>query len=99
MLDWHSCQICNPLEIKLLLLLLLLQFLTPNNCKKMHHFAYHATMESNETLSNDIHCHKLWIEICEIRQFFKDDLIKFFEVFTKITLELPQNSQTPLTVI
>ena len=21
MLDWHSCQICNPLEIKLLLLL------------------------------------------------------------------------------
>ena len=24
MLDWHSCQICYPLEIKLLLLLLLL---------------------------------------------------------------------------
>ena len=23
MLDWHSCQICDPLEIKLLLLLLL----------------------------------------------------------------------------
>ena len=22
MLDWHSCQICHPLEIKLLLLLL-----------------------------------------------------------------------------
>ena len=26
MLDWHSCQICFPLEIKILLLLLLLQF-------------------------------------------------------------------------
>ena len=25
MLDWHSCQICYTLEIKLLLLLLLLQ--------------------------------------------------------------------------
>ena len=25
MLDWHSCQICYPLEIKLLLLLLLLK--------------------------------------------------------------------------
>ena len=24
MLDWHTCQICYPLEIKLLLLLLLL---------------------------------------------------------------------------
>ena len=24
MLDWHSCEICYPLEIKLLLLLLLL---------------------------------------------------------------------------
>ena len=24
MLDWHSCQICYPLEIKILLLLLLL---------------------------------------------------------------------------
>ena len=24
MLDWHSCQLCYPLEIKLLLLLLLL---------------------------------------------------------------------------
>ena len=29
MLDWHSCQICYPLETKLLLLLLLLlQFVT-----------------------------------------------------------------------
>ena len=26
MLDWHSCQICYPLEIKILLLLLLLLF-------------------------------------------------------------------------
>ena len=25
MLDWHSCQICYPLEIKILLLLLLLR--------------------------------------------------------------------------
>ena len=41
-------------------------------------------------------CHKLWTEICEIRQIFKGDLIKFCEIFTKITLELPQNSQKPL---
>ena len=27
MLDWHSCQICYPLEIKTLLLLLLLEIL------------------------------------------------------------------------
>ena len=26
MLDWHTCQICYPLEIKLLLLLLISQF-------------------------------------------------------------------------
>ena len=26
MLDWHSCQICYPLEIKILLLLLLLLY-------------------------------------------------------------------------
>ena len=26
MLDWHSCQICYPLEIKIVLLLLLLEF-------------------------------------------------------------------------
>ena len=38
----------------------------------------------------------LWTEICEIWQIFKGDLIKFFEIFTKITLELPQNSQKPL---
>ena len=31
MLDWHSCQICHPLEIKLLLLLLLLNILTLSN--------------------------------------------------------------------
>ena len=41
-------------------------------------------------------CHKLWTEICEIRKKFKGDLIKFCEIFTKITLELPQNSQKPL---
>ena len=28
MLDWHSCQICYPLEIKILLLLLLLQMIS-----------------------------------------------------------------------
>ena len=27
MLDWHSCKICHPLEIKLLLLLLLMVLL------------------------------------------------------------------------
>ena len=39
---------------------------------------------------------KLWTEICETRQIFKWDLIKFCEIFTKITLKLPQNSQKPL---
>ena len=41
-------------------------------------------------------CHKLWAEICEIRQIFKWDLIKFCQIFTKITLKLPQNSQKHL---
>ena len=41
-------------------------------------------------------CHKLWTKICEIRQIFKGDLIKFCEIFTKVTLELPQNSQKPV---
>ena len=40
--------------------------------------------------------HKLWTEICEIRQIFNRDLITFCEIFTKITLKLPQNSQKPL---
>ena len=34
----------------------------------------------------------LWTEICEINQNFKGDLIKYCEIFTKITLELPQNN-------
>ena len=34
-------------------------------------------------------CHKLWIKICEIRQTFKGDLIKFCEIFLNITFELP----------
>ena len=34
-------------------------------------------------------CHKQWTEISEIRQVFKWDLIKFCEIFTKITLKLP----------
>ena len=33
-------------------------------------------------------CHKLWIEICEMRQIFEGDLIKFYEIFAKIILEL-----------
>ena len=41
-------------------------------------------------------CHKLWTEICEMRQIYKWDLIKFCEIFTKITLKLPQNSQKPV---
>ena len=43
-------------------------------------------------------CHKLWAEICEIRQIFKWDLIKFCEIFTKITLKRPQSSQKPLFI-
>ena len=41
-------------------------------------------------------CLKLWTEIWWIRQYFKGDLIKFCEIFTKITLELLQNSQKTL---
>ena len=40
-------------------------------------------------------CHELWPENCEIRQILKGYLITFCEIFTKITLELPQNSQKP----
>ena len=36
-------------------------------------------------------CHKLWTEICEIRQIFKGDWIKFCERFTKISFKLPNN--------
>ena len=56
-----------------------------------------------------VKCHKLWIEICEIRQIFKGDLIKFCEIrqifkgdlikfceFCENSLEHPQNSQKPL---
>ena len=32
----------------------------------------------------------LWTEICEIRQIFKGDLIKFSESFTKITWSSPK---------
>ena len=42
-------------------------------------------------------CRKLLTEICEIWQILiKSDLIKFREIFTKITLKLSQNSQKPL---
>ena len=42
-------------------------------------------------------CHKLLtVQICEIRQMFKGDLIQFCESLTKITLKLPENSQNPL---
>ena len=48
-------------------------------------------MTDTNSLQLKIHtCHKLQTEICEI---FKGDLIKFCEIFTKITSELPQNSQ------
>ena len=36
--------------------------------------------------------HKLWTKICEIRQNFQGDLIKFCEIFLNITLELLQYS-------
>ena len=52
-------------------------------------------MDSNFGLKHTSY-HKLWTDICEIRQISKGDLIKFCEIFTKITLELPQNSQKPL---
>ena len=31
MIDWHSCQICYPLEIKILLLLHIMQIYIHNN--------------------------------------------------------------------
>ena len=40
--------------------------------------------------------HKLWNEICQIRQIQMGDLIKFCEIFTKITLKLPPSSQKPV---
>ena len=33
-------------------------------------------------------CHKLLTEICEILQIFKGDLMKFCEIFMKITFKL-----------
>ena len=33
----------------------------------------------------------------EIKEIFKGDLIKFCEISTKITLELPKNSEKPLS--
>ena len=41
-------------------------------------------------------CHKLWAEICEIRQNYKWDLIKFCETFTKIAFKLPKCILLPL---
>ena len=35
-------------------------------------------------------CHKLWTEICEIRQIFKGDLIKFCEILTKSLWSSPK---------
>ena len=44
---------------------------------------------------SDVHtCHRLWNEICDIKQIVKLDLIKFCESFTKVTLKFPQNSQS-----
>ena len=37
----------------------------------------------------------LWTEICEIKQIFKGDLIKFCEILQK-SLELSQSGQKPL---
>ena len=50
----------------------------------------------DNTCRTDHTCHKLWTEICKATQMFKWDLIKFCEIFTKITLKLPPNSQKPL---
>ena len=41
-------------------------------------------------------CHKLWTEICEIRQNFKWDLIKFCETWTKLAFKLPKGILKPL---
>ena len=50
----------------------------------------------DNTCRTDHTYHKLWTEICKTTQMFKWDLIEFCEIFTKITLKLPQNSQKPL---
>ena len=49
---------------------------------------YHVPTLSLLLLSHT--CHKLCTEICEIRQIFKGDVIKFCEIFIKIILELPK---------
>ena len=63
---------------------------------KMGIMPIYGFKSSLKYLSHRHTCHKLWTKICEIRKKFKGDLIKFCESFTKITLELPQNSQKPL---
>ena len=41
--------------------------------------------------------HRLWTKICEMRQNFKWDLIKFCETFTKIAFKLPKGILKPLS--
>ena len=35
-------------------------------------------------------CHKLWTEICEIRQIFKGDMIRFSEILQKSLWSSPK---------
>ena len=44
-------------------------------------------------ISHTHNCHMLRTEICKVRAVFKGALIKFYGIFTKITLKLPENSQ------
>ena len=45
------------------------------------------------TSTHNIHTYyKLWTKICEIRQNFKGDLTKLYEIFLYITMEFPKYS-------
>ena len=58
---------------------------------------YYSSLSSDAVHWNTAHtCHKLWTEICEVRQNFKWDLIKFCETFTKIAFKLTKGILKPL---
>ena len=56
MLDWHSCQICYPLEIKILLLLLLLYNSLPTYTTILKVFSHKQTSTMQNIFSNLLCC-------------------------------------------
>ena len=54
MLDWHSCQICYPLEIKLLLLLILHLLEMLNNLNFLFHICRQKKEERMKKLTEKL---------------------------------------------